>query len=192
MKIIKNTSGRDTAYIKSVFTKVHTYMRTLEKRKAPNWKNLRVKINGREEKYHSGRAYIGGRGGEWDVFLTLPRPVKNGTAWHSEDKKGQPMFYGTHSLASLVYHELMHTYGYKHSQYNDISEKELNKLFPEVIDLPPAIDKVKAAALPKWQAKYDSALKRRKVWQAKAKRAANALKKVEKQIAYYERTYAID
>jgi len=190
MKIIKNTSGRSTREIKKIFTHVHRYMKKLEGRAAPNWKGLRVIIEGREDNYHSGRAYFHGHGGDWDVFLTLPRPTKKGTLWHNKERKGQPNYYGVHTLASLVYHELMHTYGYRHSEYNDITEPELNKLFPETYDIPAQPEpKARLAALPKWQTKYNRLLARRKTWESKQRRAKVALKKLETQIKYYERTY---
>lgn len=193
MRIIKNTSTRDGAFIKSVFTKVHAYMRTLENRKAPNWKNLRVKLAGREENYHSGRAYYGGHGyNDWDVFLTLPRCIRKGTHWATGDDKGRANVYRIHELASLVYHELMHTYGYKHAEYNDILPGELAQLYPDNFEVPAEAEKLQCAAAPKWRTKYDSALKRRKAWLSKAKRAETALKKIEKQIKYYERTYDIE
>lgn len=193
MKIIKNTSGRSTREIKKVFTKVHAYMRKLENRAAPNWKNLRVKIEGRDGNYHSGRAYYNGHGDDWDLFLTLPRPIVKGQGFNGyEHAKGRANKYRVHELVHIVYHELMHTYGYDHSQYSDITTAEAEKLYPENFEVPveqPTPAKLKQAACPKWRTKYESALKRRKAWLSKQKRAANALKKVEKQIKYYERTY---
>jgi hypothetical protein len=191
MKIIKNTSGRSTREIKKVFTIVHHYMKTLEHRPAPNWRNLRVVIAGRETNYAGGRSFYNGRGGDWDLFLTIPRPVKLGTHWASEQHKGKSNFLGVQRLASLVYHELMHTYGYKHSQFTDITEVELNKLFPEAYNIPTATEATPDKS-PKWRKRYDTALINEKRWLSKQKRAANALKKVRTRIKYFERKYGGD
>lgn len=192
MKILSNTSGLDTRFIKAVFTKVHAYMRTLENRKAPNWQNLRVKIEGRDMNYHSGRAFYNGNGYEWDLFLTLPRPVKRGTHWASEDKKGQRMNYMLHELVHIIYHELMHTYGYKHSQYSDITKRECLKLYPDNIAVPAAAAPAAKEKPPKWQTKLNALRNRQDAWQRKAKRAENALKKINTSIKYYERKYEKD
>ncbi len=191
MKIIKNTSGRSTKAMRSLICKVHAHIRTLEKRPAPNWGRLRVKIAGREENHTSGRAYLNGHGYDWDVFLTLPRPVKLGTAWYSAKDKGKPNYYSARAFCRLVYHELMHTYGYNHHQYNGISGAELEKLVPENYDLPaqpaPAVKEKPAA----WQKRYQQALAAEKRWASKEKRAAKALKKARQKIRYYERTYQL-
>lgn len=189
MRIIKNTSGYDTRAIKAVFTRVHTFMRSAkcEGKPAPNWKGLRVKIEGREDNRHSGRAFYGGHGYDWDIFLTLPRPIKRGTDW--ADDKGKPNTYRVRKLASLIYHELMHTYGYKHAHYNDIRDADLETLYPDNFVLPapgPKAEPTKAAA---WINKRDRLLARKKAWESKAKRAKNALAKIEKSLKYYARKY---
>ena len=191
MRITKNTSGYCTRAIKAVFTKVHAFMRSpkCEGKPAPNWRNLRVQIEGRDGGYHSGRAYYGGHGIDWDVFLTLPRPTLKGTNWHTERRKGEATNYRVRKLASLIYHELMHTYGYKHSQYNDIRAEDLERLFPDnyLVPVPePKPERVKQAA---HIDKYARLVARRKAWESKARRAENALKKINKSIRYYERTY---
>lgn len=191
MRIVKNTSGYETRALKAVFTKVHAFMRSpkCEGKPAPNWKNLRVVIEGREDNRHSGRAYLGGHGYDWDLFLTIPRPVKRGTNWYSKNQKGQRNEYRVHRLASLVYHELMHTYGYNHNQYNDIRADDLERLYPDNYVLPVPEPKPEAPKVAAWVGKRERLLKRRKAWQTKAKRAKNALAKIEKSLAYYERTY---
>lgn len=191
MKIIKNTSGRSTKAMRSLICKTHAHLRTLEKRPAPNWGRLRVKVAGREENYTSGRAFYHGHGYDWDMFLTLPRPITLGTAWYSKDEKGKPNHYSARQFCRLVYHELMHTYGYRHKQYNGIRQTDLEKLIPEDYELPaqpaPAI-KVKP---PAWQRRYSQALAAEKRWLAKEKRATKALKKARQKIRYYERTYQL-
>lgn len=116
MKIVKNTSPYQTRQIRSVICAVHAHMRKLERRPAPNWKRLRVKIRSRAWG-HSGWAYYEGKGRahgkDWDVLLSLSR-------------QGCTI----RQLALLTYHELMHTYGYRHRQFNDIPEQELQQLFP--------------------------------------------------------------
>ena len=174
MKITKNTSVYSTRELKTIICHVHRYMMTLEKRQAPRWKDLAIHVRGRSRKYVTARAFYNGCGyvDGWDVIFTIPNselPV--------------------HWFASLVYHELMHTYGYKHKQFTDISGRELAKLYPENYILQPAAPKQKAAASPIWQKRYKAALASEKRWLTKHKRAETALKKVRKKVRYYEATY---
>ncbi len=189
MKIIKNTSGRETAELRKLICRTHALMKRLEKKPAPNWKRLRIKIGGRNESYHSGRAYLGGYGcNGWDVFLTLPRPiVRQDQVW---DDNGRCNRYTARSFVKIVYHELMHTYGYNHDQYSDISQADLEKVVPENYNIRAEPVKVKPAAEPVWKKKYQQALAAEKRWLAKQKRAVTALKKARKKVRYYENKYA--
>lgn len=119
MRIVKNTSRYETKTLRSVLCKVHAHMRKLEGRPAPNWKNLRVKIGHLSRWGWSGYAYYGGKSWkDWDVHFSLGQ--------------GQTL----HCFAKAVYHELMHTYGYRHSQYSDLPDRECEMLFPENGPLP--------------------------------------------------------
>lgn len=189
MKVIKNTSGRSTAELRKLICRTHSLMKRLEKKPAPNWKRLRIKIQGRNENYHTGRAYFGGNGYYgWDIFLTLPRPiVRQDLVW---DRDGKHNRYTARSFVKIVYHELMHTYGYHHNQFEDISQEDLEKLVPENYNLPAEPVKTKKATAPAWRKKYDQAVAAEKRWMAKQKRAATALKKARKKIKYYESKYA--
>lgn len=154
-----------------------------ENRKAPRWSGLEIVVgNSKRSKYStSGYAYYNGQGRLYhtegakhgiDVFLGLP---------HEACRE--------RTLARLVYHELMHTYGYNHSQFNDPCGDELEGWFPENNQIPVKQPVVKKAAQPKWQARYERAIASEKRWLSKQKRATNALKKVRAKIKYYERNY---
>jgi len=174
MKITKNTSVYSTRDLKAIICRVHRYLMTLEKRKAPHWKGLEIHVRGRSRKYVTGRAFLDGCGyvDSWDVIFTIPNselPVR----W----------------FASLVYHELMHTYGYLHKQFTDISSKELTKLYPENYILQAAPPKKKKATSPLWQKRYKAAQASEKRWMTKHKRAETALKKIRKKVRYYEAAY---
>ena len=113
MKIVKNTSVFDTRALRSLICKTHAHMRKLERRSAPNWAGLRIAIRGKSHGW-SGRAYHNGvshwttkYSERWGVFFSINERMT------------------TFEFAVAVYHELMHTYGYNHSQYNDISHKEV-------------------------------------------------------------------
>ena len=174
MKITKNTSVYSTRELKTIICRVHRHMMTFERKPAPRWKNLSVHVRGRARKYVTARAFYHGLGyvDGWDVIFTIPN-------------KDLPVRW----FANLVYHELMHTYGYKHKQFTEISSKELEKLYPENYILQPALPKQKAAASPIWQKRYKVALASEKRWLTKHKRAETALKKVRKKILYYETSY---
>lgn len=124
MKIIKNTTRYETRTLRTLICRVHAHMKKLERRPAPNWPRLRIAIGNRSRAY-SGRAYFHGNGrgwgSDWDVYLSLPPDA---------DERG---------TGSLVYHELMHTYGYRHGAYNDIPDAELAELFPENKPLGPPL-----------------------------------------------------
>jgi hypothetical protein len=114
MRIVKNTTRFENRVLRSLICRVHAHMKKLEGRPAPHWKGLRVAIGSRQR--YSGRAYLHGGGygwSDWDVYLSLPPEATE------------------RRTASLVYHELMHTYGYRHRQYNDIPAAELEALFPD-------------------------------------------------------------
>jgi hypothetical protein len=179
MKILKNTSAYDDAVLRKIICATHAYMVKLEGRKAPNWDNLRIKVRSKEYGW-SGQSYYHGNGRgwghDWDVFFSLS---PNMTVW---------------GIVTAVYHELMHTYGYKHADYNDIPYKECAKVFPDnpkavTWNKPPKAPKPKAEKPPAWIAKYESAVKRKKAWETKKKRAETALKKINKTIKYYEKKY---
>jgi hypothetical protein len=98
-------------------------MKKLEGKPAPKWNGLRIEIAKSRRGINdvSGFAFYHGRGAgykPWDVFLGVP---------HNSATE--------HQVAHLVYHELMHTYGYKHHQYNDIPKSELERLFPDNLKL---------------------------------------------------------
>ncbi len=192
MKITKNTSGYSTRELKRIICLVHSYMRKLERRPAPRWKNLSVHVRGRDGGNVSGRAFYNGCGyvNGWDVVLTIPRRVCKGSGFWTEHK-GRVNNFRARRFAWLVYHELMHTYGYNHKQYTDIRDCDLAKLIPDDYVIPTAEEKAKPKATPppKWATRYASVKKRQKKWAAKQKRAENALKKLATQARYYERTY---
>jgi len=192
MKIVKNTTAYDTRVLRHVICKTHAHMKKLQGKPAPNWKNLRIKIGYTKRwSYHSGHAFYGGYGhGDHDMFLGLVKPDGNMTMTN-------------HSLCDLVYHELMHTYGYRHAQYTDIPKREIVGLFPYETPLPfetkthirVVLTCGRAATKPKqkppvWKTRYEKLLSREKAWRTKLKRAENALSKIEKQRKYYETRYA--
>lgn len=125
MRIVKNTTPYVTADLARVIRRVHSHMKKLEGRPAPNWQGLRVQVQTTRRPdwngHHSGWAVYGGRNpqAEYDVHLGLPAPGSR-----------QAKDYGERQFAVLVYHELMHTYGYRHDQYNDLPASEAAQLFP--------------------------------------------------------------
>ena len=172
MQIIKNTSGYDTRAIRAVIVMAHNYIRKFEGRPAPNWSRLRVVVRGRDKGNHvTGCAALHGHGTRWDVCLTVPRP--------SLDAR---------ELLRLAHHELMHTYGYEHSGYVDISEAERAVLIPANYKMPTPAPKAKPAPADRKARRVASLIARRKQWQTRIKRAQTALTKIRKSLRLYERT----
>ena len=174
--------------MRTLICRTHALIKRLEHRAAPNWKRLRFKIAGRNDNYHSGRAFCNGNGYEWDVFLTLPRPIKRDDVWFPH-RNGQPNYYSARFFVKLVYHELMHTYGYNHSEYNGIRQDDLERIVPTTCELAAEPVKAKPKPEPKWKKSYAQAVAAEKRWLAKQKRAVNALKKARQKVKYYERKY---
>lgn len=178
MKIIRNTTDYETRDLRRVICRVHQHMTKLEGKPAPNWKRLRIAVgkSKRGPGSHSGYAYYGGAnvGGNdnWAVFLGLPHK-----------------YCREHELGYIAYHELMHTYRYGHGQYNDIPERELEMLFPDNDILKHKQPPTPVEKPDKVRQRYDRMLARRKTWQTKLTRAENALSKVEREIAVYERRH---
>lgn len=198
MKITKNTSGYSTRELKRIICKVHAHIRKLEGRDAPRWKRLEVHVRGRDDNYTSGRAFYNGCGyvDSWDVVFTIPRAIKKGATgyWKYPQLKGKLNNYRARRFAYLAYHELMHTYGYRHHQFTNINDAELEKLFPDDYVIPTAqeLAKPKAPKPPVYKTRYARIRQRRKQWEAKQRRAKTALGKLAKQAAYYERKYTAD
>ena len=182
MRIVKNSTPYDTRALRSIIYATHWYLKKLEGKPAPNWKRLEVKIgNTKRYGYHSGHAFYGGIAdyvGQADVYFGLCKPEASMTMTN-------------HTFCSLVYHELMHTYGYRHKQFTDIPKQEILKLFPIETDLLIAKAPLKKKE-PVWTKRYNSALYREKAWTTKLKRAKTGLKKAQYQLKYYERKYMSD
>lgn len=117
MKIIKNTSLFETKKLNSLFCHVHNQLAQYEGR-LPHWKYLKIQVMDKVKGRHaSGCAYLGqvyGRGADmwcsYNVDTSLER------------------------MAQLFAHELMHSYGYRHSQFrsNPLEPhhiEEINKKF---------------------------------------------------------------
>ena len=111
MKIVKNTSSFDTVKLKSLFTLIHRQIANSEG-KLPQWNALKVAIRTKSYGY-SGQAYLGKVYGEdWDMILS----VSDGL--------------GLAKLSQLFAHELMHSYGYNHHQYNrdPLTDKQIAEI----------------------------------------------------------------
>jgi len=100
MKIIKNTSLYDTKKLQSLFCLVHSQLAKYEGR-LPHWKSLKIQVMDKVLGRHaSGCAYVGQvNNNRPDMWLSLNRETT------------------VERISQLFGHELMHSYGYKHSQY---------------------------------------------------------------------------
>ena len=106
MKIIKNTSLYDTKKLKGLFCHVHSQLSKYEGR-LPHWKSLKIQVMDKVQGRHaSGCAYVGNVERQRKRFHKLP------DMWLSLNKETS-----LERIAQLFGHELMHSYGYKHSQY---------------------------------------------------------------------------
>ncbi len=178
MKIIKNTTHYSTRELRRVICAVHKGMSKAEG-KLPFWKRCKIAIgNSKRGKYSvSGYAFYHGRGYKpWDVFLGLPHEKCT-----------------VRTFADLVYHELMHSYGYKHTQYRDLTKAELNEMLGEewcdqLIPLAATVAKPKPE-VSVVEKRYAALLKRQQQWDAKLRRATTAKKKVDREVKVYARRH---
>jgi len=100
MKIIKNTSLYETKKLQSLFCLIHSQLAKYEGR-LPQWKSLKIQVMDKVKGRHaSGCAYRGKvYGNQPDMWLSLNKETS------------------LEVIAQLFAHELMHSYGYNHSQY---------------------------------------------------------------------------
>ncbi len=106
MKIIKNTSLYDTKKLKGLFCHVHSQLSKYEGR-LPHWKSLKIQVMDKVQGRHaSGSAYVGNVERHRQYRTEVP------DMWLSLNKETS-----LEVIAQLFGHELMHSYGYQHSQY---------------------------------------------------------------------------
>ena len=113
MKIIKNTSLYETKKLKSLFCFIHTLLSQYEGR-LPSWKHLTISVvKHKDQNNYSGWAYHMPKSG-------APRHGRK-YAWR---EKGADMHLrmgrgiSLTDISQLFAHELMHSYGYDHSQFS--------------------------------------------------------------------------
>jgi len=209
---LNNQTDYSSRELRSIICKVHAFMKKLEGKPAPRWKRLNIRISYTKSGHDvGGFAYYGGFNygdqgeavslrfrhkdyfsrGQGDGWTKVFDKEANGWRWEpgkfTKDADGRSTL---HSAVRLVYHELMHTYGYKHSQYEDIRPDEVLKLYPENKLLDWAEPEKRIETLDEKVIKKVAALKaRERSWNTKAKRAATAQKQIAKKLKYYSKTY---
>ena len=183
MRIIKNTSGYNTAKLKSLFCEVHSLVAKREG-KLPHWKDLKVAVR-RKSYGYSGRAYLGKVYGEgWDLFLSINDEMN------------------ISSLSQLFAHELYHSYGFDHNQYQSwpLSENDI-KILESKFSIEDLISKEEekttqvnlvAKNYTKLLKRKENLLKRQKQYESNLKRITNNLKKVRRSLDVYEKKYDQD
>lgn len=169
MKIIKNTSKCDTKALRSLFSFIHNQIAKSEG-KLTWWKSLRIQIS---DGHYSGHAYLG------RVYTTghhMHLSIGKGNLWEA---------------SQLFAHELMHSYGYTHSQFPTypLTEKQMQEIEERFSDTPLIVEKKPKRKINKVAQRYERMLKRQKSWNRKLKLAQTNLAKVQKEIKHYERTY---
>jgi hypothetical protein len=176
MKVESNTSDIPTAFLRTVFAKVHNHLKKSEGH-LRSWKYLKVTVRQSPTKRHcSGYAYYN----TGPITLTLARREV------VFDDKVYPIL-TTRKIAWIFYHEVMHVYGYKHKQYSDIPKEELDALCADWPEHPPRIEKKSKPRVDHVAKRATSIDARIEQWGTKLKRAENALKKLKTQKRYYDK-----
>lgn len=208
MKIVKNTSEIPTAFLRKVFSRVHQRTSKVEG-KLKCWKFLKVTIRQGKKFGSSGYAYFNygpitltlGRMGDDHYHVRDNDPERTGDVgsgraffpflkgtipgWTRVDEWRPNL--STREIADLFFHEVMHVYGYKHGHGCDPGSADLDWIMETLPEFPERIQATsKAARRDLIRERYERLLMRRVSWAAKAKRAENALTKVERDIRVYE------
>jgi len=180
MKIIKNTSEFDTVKLKTLFSHIHRDISKTEG-KLRFWKTLKIQIWNKKSGW-SGCAYVGKYYGvKYDMHLSMSKNIS------------------LYDMAQLFAHELMHNYGYDHSQFrtDPLDEKQMQVIkdrFGDIsyflkIEKPKlSINRV-AKNYSKLLSRQENLNKRKKHYLSNIKRVENSLKKVKVKIKTYERKY---
>ena len=207
MKIVKNTSDIPTAFLRMLFTRCHNRIAKLEGKRLRAWNFLKVTVRQGSKRHCSGYAYFN----TGPITLTLATrgvdsfQVQDSPKFHDDYVRGYsddttlPGWHRvdrflpilkTRKIAWVFCHELMHVYGYEHRQQVDPSDADLDVICKGLPELPEQIPtETKAAARDVVGERHRRMVMRKVAWQAKAKRAENALKKVEREIRTYEARY---
>ncbi len=183
MKIIKNTSAFDTVKLKTLYSHIHREISKSEG-KLRYWKTLKIQIWQKKHGY-SGRAYLDKYYGvNYDMHLSM-----------SEDLS-------LYNIAQLFAHELMHNYGYEHSQFrhHPLDEKQMAIITDKFTDADyfKKVDKPKqpinkvAKNYKQLQSRQANLLKKQKQYESNLKRIANSMKKIERKLKHYEKIYDED
>lgn len=183
MKIIKNTSAFDTVKLKTLFSQIHREISKSEG-KLRFWKTLKIQIWNKKYGY-SGCAYLGKYYGvNYDMHLSMSQDIS------------------LYDMAQLFAHELMHNYGYDHSQFrNDpLDEKQMRYIVDKFGDTSYFLKTEKpklrinrvAKNYKQLKIRRNNLIKRKKQYESNLKRLANSMKKVERKLKHYEKTYDED
>jgi hypothetical protein len=186
---IKNRTRYDSRVLARVFALVHSWMAKEIGHKLRQWPRLDVEVKYR----NSGRLGVSGCAtvGGWHMTLRLPQErIASG--------EGRLR---TATLAWVVWHELLHTYGYRHDRFSppamyntDSAERfafVVEKIGSEMVADAAVKVKVKPTKETTQRARYDRLVANEKAWQSKLKRAQTALRKIAKRKRYYERQLSV-
>jgi len=178
MKMLNKTQY-DTNALRSLLTEVHNLVSKTEGR-LKTWGGLRVKVvTGRNGRI-SGYAYLTGH----FMRLRIPKP----------ETHPKP-----HDIAYLMEHELMHCYGYKHSQMGVCRRgwataaeryKWADEMFPQGIPVKTPKVRVTPDKADIQEKRYLRVVAQVKTWTTKLKRAQTAIKKLAVRRRYYEKVLA--
>lgn len=206
MKIVENKTHYDTRALRRLICEVHRRFAKHEGR-LKAWKWLRVHVGYAKHDNLSGKANYAGT---WMQLLLPPNKLASrktadlgGRRIVSVDPKHDHIVHvagrcDVQRLAYLIDHELYHSYGIGHDKMpKHVKEwpKDYNENYGWVVAFMGGeflVHKEEKAPRPKpdvQRVRYDRVLERIDVWETKARRAKNALKKLKVKARYYEKTF---
>lgn len=179
---IENETAYDSRVLNRIAAAVHVWMAKEIGRRLPQWKRLRAQVVYSRGPWCSGYAYLGGSLTRW----RLPKPGSRHVS--------------TRYVAWLIWHELLHVYGYGHDRMSPLAMGHHGRE-PDTLGwieqrfgttLPLAAVKVKAKPTldERRSARRQRIAASVKRWESKRKRAETALRKLNRQLRALDRQLA--
>ena len=163
---IRNKTGYSTRDLSKIF-------RACEKHEGTKHKYRIVDVVYSKSGYVSGRATVGDSisNGRW-IKMRIPKPERAGNNL-------------VRSVARVYIHELMHNYGQRHSEMQDVYCMDVSFIDGFKLDFAPVEKKKKQR--PTNEDKLAKVEKLLDKWTKQQKKCATYIKKYKKKVRYYER-----
>lgn len=207
MRIV-NRTRYDTRVIRQLLNRTHRYLAKTEGR-LHSWSALRVEVDPGRPRYSGdgchGHASLSGYHMHLFLRLNTKRVVRNADGEFVEHpdaqarrQRGQSGFKKElvqdpvrgRDAAWLVFHEMMHNYGFKHGQFDDAKPDDLDAICRGLPELLPLREPKRQSPLDLVAARREQVAEKLRSWQRRLKYAQGKVKAYQRKARYYERKEA--